>query len=296
MGTKRTIDSGRVDKRGHKIKVSENSLAAKGNVESKKNQLGEFFPVNNSDNLLSDKKMMEVDKLFELVNGDGQVVNINDIDHNEKYMCLVRTNGYDAISEYANAQVMCPDWDGEEEYFESSTGIIVDHGKMKIPFDVVQNLDEDTVDNLKIIDKGHDLDDSVVDEERDHRIQEAYPMKQWDHIADTVTEKIMEDIYDDEHVIPYRMDVIHDAVDQGGDGDEAESEFLDKYQELLKEDLYARYDQFLDKIKMDNFEYLDNDSGTYKISDYDAGSSMTEMYVRFMDHGDLAQRAKDSMS
>lgn len=39
MGTKRTIDSGRVDKRGHKIKVSGNSLAAGGNVDSKKNQL-----------------------------------------------------------------------------------------------------------------------------------------------------------------------------------------------------------------------------------------------------------------
>ena len=39
MGTKRTIDSGRVDSRGHKIKVSENSLAAGGNVDNKKSQL-----------------------------------------------------------------------------------------------------------------------------------------------------------------------------------------------------------------------------------------------------------------
>lgn len=130
MGIKRTIDSGRKDKKGRPIKVSGNSLAASDNVNSKKSQLAQSVPQRDG------SKYREVfDSVGKLdipmrITHNGDISTTHDLANDfarggngEDYQIEFDGLG-DHYEKQANLKTIFPEWDGHND-METEDGFIV---------------------------------------------------------------------------------------------------------------------------------------------------------------------------
>ena len=165
MGTKRTIDSGRVDKRGHKIKVSENSLAAGGNVENKKSQLKKVKG-NGAD---PSKDYVEYPNRLGLT--DEQVTRIIYSHDYDAKTALIKYNvalDYFAVDENPQVRKLVA-----EKGYEEHVGFFINDKHTSVREAVARNGygldklkdDPDWEVRFAVVGQGHALDELVNDEE-----------------------------------------------------------------------------------------------------------------------------------
>ena len=193
MGIKRTIDSGRKDKKGRPIKVSGNSLAASDNVNSKKSQLAQSVPQRDG------SKYREVfDSVGKLdipmrITHNGDISTTHDLANDfarggngEDYQIE-----FDGLGDYYEKQVnlrtMFPDWDGCDD-IETEDGFIVSKkGLFTDGENIVNKLKNNEAnhvfDNLKKLRNKSCLDKKMLKSIISDETKDIVPIQDWKDIA-----------------------------------------------------------------------------------------------------------------
>ena len=297
MGTKRTIDSGRKDKKGRPIKVSENSLAADENVNSKKNQLGDSAYSYESEE--EDKEMEEFTRITNLLNDDLPGMNYKS-NHSGSYdrdgvssiaseissgdgdgsgtIAIPELLGEDTIQRKANLSTMFPEWDGEETDYETDNGCTInDNYELEIPGNVLVEMieeDDEIIDSLKYLETSPVLNNAVFEDFLDTGAREAMTENDWSFQADCFADYQQDKIYENyKESIDYDYQVEQkvgsmDNYDSEEEYDEAinnatielEENYHDAAQEEareLRDKIENSYEDFIEHVRGNYNEFLD---------------------------------------
>ena len=289
MGTKRTIDSGRKDKKGRPIKVSENSLAASDNVDSKKNQLGdssysyesEVVEYDRISDLLYDLPSMNYRKNYnrshdrdgansiasEISSGDGD---------GSGTTAIPEHFGENKLQRKANLVAMFPEWDGEKTDYETDNGCIINSDyELEIPGNVLVKMteedDDEIIDSLKYLETSPVLDNAVFEDFLDAGAREAMTENDWNTTAENIGEIEKDLVYNHyrenlERDIDDRIGIIYDEEEYFEAVDAARIDLDENYEEWaslrgyeVKERIEGGYEDFISHIKENYTEFLDWD-------------------------------------
>ena len=133
MGTKRTIDSGRKDRKGRPIKVSENRLAAGDNVDSKRSQL-DTQQDDSHQKYVKVRDMIDKCDEYDMSYGFeyagrpiGEEEFVDRYAQGDSGLRAGISLGNTDIDRLANAKAMFSDWsDTESQYYLSGHGVVKD--------------------------------------------------------------------------------------------------------------------------------------------------------------------------
>ena len=299
MGTKRTIDSGRKDKKGRPIKLSENSLAAGDNVDSKKNQLGDSSYSYESE---EDQEMEEFTRITNLLN-DG----IPEMNYKSSYsgsydrdgvssiaseissgdgdgsgtIAMPNLLGENTIQKKANLSTMFPEWDGERTDFETDNGCIINSDyELEIPGNVLVEMieeDDEIIDSLKYLETSPVLNNAVFEDFLDTGAREAMTENDWSVQADYFADYQQDGIYEN-----YKESIDYQVEQKVGSMDDYDSE--EEYDEAINNATIELEENYHDAAQEEARELRDKIENSYE----DFIEHVRGNYNEFLDwHGEI---------
>lgn len=200
MGIKRTIDSGRKDKKGRPIKVSGNSLAASDNVNSKKSQLAQSVPQRDGSKYREVFDSMDNLDVSMRVTYGGDISTTHDLANDfarggngEDYQIEFDGLG-DHYEKQTNLKIIFPEWDGHND-METEDGFIVSKkGLFTDGENIVNKLKNNEAnhvfDNLKKLRNKSCLDKNVLKDIVSEEVKDIVPIQDWKDIAKKHAQKV----------------------------------------------------------------------------------------------------------